>query len=512
MNKRSLFSIIFILLLFLSENALAKTTLNLMIIPLDSPSVMYKRFLPLKNYLQKKLDINIEMRIAPKSSMVIKALKDGSTDIAYLCPTLYVEAKDSTPIEPLVKLSVNGSSYYRSVILVRDDSKIKKTIDLSDGSFVYGRYACPGSGLLPEIMLKHVGITDENMIDMVKLGSDQSAVTAVLARMFDATAVSEMMATPYLGKGLRALRYSYSIPQYLFVARSSLGSKWIGIIKRALLSVNQAPGKDTILTSIGKGVDGFDSAYDHDYDIVRVLMKTINPDMDFYYTGKTGYIKLYVEPVYFEPEIFVKLNPLIEYLSKKINLQLKVIVPSTMKDFLQIQQSTEPALFLENNPLATSFRKKGYVRAVSSVKIKGLTEPVMGLIVLRSTNNTKDIKVLQGLKIGVPSRYSEGGYLAQIDFLRSKGTPPEKLNIKSFGTFEKVLVSLYRGDIDAGFVSLSSIESIKDDMDIRSFKIIASIPINNSWVISASRGIKQSLIIKLKTAIEGFNLKYSSSK
>ncbi len=482
-----------------------------MIIPLDAPSVMYKRFLPLKNYLQQKLDINIEMRIAPKSSMVLKALKDGTADIAYLCPTLYVEAKDTIPIEPLVKLSVNGSSYYRSVILVREDSKLKKTIDLSDGSFVYGRYACPGSGLLPEIMLKHVGITEENLIDMVKLGSDQSALTAVLARMFDATAVAEMMATPYLGKGLRALRYSYSIPQYLFVARKGIGTKWIGIIRRAMLSVNQSPERDKILKSIDKGVDGFDPAFDHDYDIVRVLMKTINPDWDFYYTEKTGYIKLYVEPVYYEPEIFVKLNPLIEYLSKKIKVRLKVIVPSTMKDFLQIQKTDKPALFLENHILALSLSKKAYIKPVSSVMIKGLTEPVMGLIVVRSSTNTEDIKSLQKLKIGVPSRYSEGGYIAQIDFLKYRGIRPENLDIKSLGTFEKVLVSLYRGEIDAGFVSLSSIESIKDDMDIRNFRTIASVPVKSNWIMSASKGIKGSLITRLKTALEAFNIRDSLS-
>ncbi|RMG69170.1 MAG: hypothetical protein D6710_09270, partial [Nitrospirae bacterium] len=303
MKKGSHFFIVLIsfFILFLAENCLAKATLNLLIIPLDSPSVMYKRFLPLKNYLQKKLNTNIEMRIAQKSSMVLRALKDGSADIAYLCPTLYVEARDSIAIEPLVKLRVNGSSYYRSAILVREDSSIKKTIDLSDGSFVYGRYACPGSGLLPEIMLRHVGITEENMIDMVKLGSDQSALTAVLARMFDATAVADMIATDYLDKGLRVLRYSYSIPQYLFVARRGLGSKWIGLIKRAMMSVNQSERRQEILRSMGQGVDGFDPAFDHDYDIVRVLMKTINPEKDYYWTEDKGYIRLYVEPVYFEP-------------------------------------------------------------------------------------------------------------------------------------------------------------------------------------------------------------------
>ncbi len=506
MKRRRLLCIVFTILLFLPENSLARTTLKLLIIPLDSPSVMYKRFLPLKDYLQKKLNVNIELGVAKKSSMVIKALKDGTADIAYLCPTLYVEARDGLAIEPIVKLRVNGSSYYRSVILVREDSKIKRTIELSDGSFVFGRYACPGSGLLPEIMLKHVGITEENMIDMVKLGSDQSALTAVLARMFDATAVSEMMATSYIGRGLRVLRYSYSIPQYLFVARSSLGSKWIGLIRKAFLSVNRAKESKEIFKSIEKGVEGFDPAYDHDYDIVRVLMNTINPERDYYSEDK-GYIKLYVEPVYFEPEIFVKLNPLIDFLLKKINMRVKVIVLPKIMDFIQIQKVDEPALFLENHFLSLTLNKRNIINPISSVTIKGLTEPTMGLIIVRNSSNIRDLRSLQELRIGVPSRYSEAGYIAQINYLKHKGIDPESLDIKSLGTYEKVLVSLYKGEIDAAFVSLSSIESIKDDMDIRKFRTIASVPVKNNWLINASKGIKGSLITRLKRALQVFNMR-----
>ncbi len=505
-KKHCLIQFFFLLLIIslLSGPCLAKNKINLVLIPLESPSVMYKRFLPLKRYLEKKLHISIEMRVARRSSEVVKALRDGSADIAYLCPTLYVEAHDTVDIVPLAKLKINGNSYYRSVILVREDSDIKKTIDLNDGSFVYGRYACPGSGLLPEIMLKRIGITEESMLDMAKLGSDQSAITAVLARMFDATAVADMLARSYIGKGLRPLRYSYYIPQYLFVVRSSLDSALIEKIRNTLMSINYSPDKKAILGSIGDGVDGLDLANDHDYDIVRVLMKNIDPEKNFYYPEENNYIKLFVEPVYFEPEIFVKLNPFIKYMMKKTGLSIKIIVPTTINDFMSSYKKENSSLFLAN-PYLLKKLPSGSGIYLASLKIKGLTVPEEWLIITNKGSNIKKLRDLEAARIGIPSVYSEGGYNSQISFMKKKGIKTKRLRLITLGSYENVIVGLYNNEVDAGFVSLTALESLKEDIDIDSFRILARVPIRDNWAVLASANIEKGFIKKLKDIITGFN-------
>jgi len=499
--KKLFLILLIVILLSLPERLLAKETINMILIPLEAPSTMYKKFLPLKRYLEQKLKIQLKIKVARRSSFAVRALKEGSADIAYLCPTLYVEAYKTIPIEPLVKLRVNGSSYYRSVILVRDDSPIKKTIQLADASFVYGRYACPGSGLLPEIMLKRLGITESTMIDMVKLGSDQSAITAVLARMFDATAVAEMLAKTYIGRGLRVLRYSYAIPQYLFVARKSLGADKIKKIKKALLSINNSPDRYTILSSIEDGADGIDPAFDRDYDIVRVLMKTLYPGENFYNHTDSKYIKVYVEPVYFEPEIFVMLEPLIKDLSEKTGLRFKVIVPPSIKEFLKAQKLYKNALFIENYHLAHSISRKLGGTIISILNIKGLTVPSKGLILVRRTSRIHSVEGLKGARVGIPSEYSDGGFRAQLKLLNAYGIHKKDLNLVALGSYDKVLISLYRGEIDAAFVTLTALKSLERDMNTQLFRTLASITIKNNWVMVANKGIKNLLIGKLRAVL-----------
>ncbi len=253
--------------------AFAKRKLTLLLMPLDSPSVMYGRFLPFKRYLETRLGIPVELRVAKKRSEIITSLEKGEADLAFLCPSLYCQASKLMPIVPLAKLRVNGSSVYRSVILVRNDSGIKKVSDLFGRTFVYGRYYCPGSGLLPDFILRKSGISKGDFMDVVRLGSDESAVLAVMARLFDATGVSEETAKPYLDKGLRVIGVSLPIPQYLFAARGGLDGRLLREVEKAMLLVNSLKNPEDVLGGIEPGADGLSRVRDKDYDLVRALLK-----------------------------------------------------------------------------------------------------------------------------------------------------------------------------------------------------------------------------------------------
>ncbi|NOX25135.1 MAG: phosphate/phosphite/phosphonate ABC transporter substrate-binding protein [Deltaproteobacteria bacterium] len=196
--------------------------LRLLLIPMEAPSRMYQDFLPLKDYLEKRLHRTIELDVARKNSEIAALFREKKTDIAFVCPTLYCDLAQAVPVVPLVKLEINGSDQYRSALVVRKDSSITRVADLIGHTLVYGRHSCPGSGLLPGIMLQRVGLSDDSFFEVVKLGNDESALLTVMGRMFDVTGVPEMAASSFTNKGLRILRYSEPIPQYLFVARTGL--------------------------------------------------------------------------------------------------------------------------------------------------------------------------------------------------------------------------------------------------------------------------------------------------
>lgn len=502
--------IIILIQLLGSVSVWAKEEITMALIPLQSPSTMYKKFLPLKRYLEDKLDIKIKIKVTRKSSEVVSSLKEGSADIAFLCPTLYTVAYKEASIKPIVKLRVDGKSEYRSVLLVRDDSYVKKTADLLDGSFVYGRYACPGSGLLPEIMLKRVGISDENLLDVAKLGSDESALTAVLARMFDATGVPEMVAKPYIGKGLRVLRYSYSIPQYLFVARTALGSEFIDEMRKVMLSINEIKDRKTIIGSIESGVDGFDEATDSDYDIVRVLMNNLSDGKDAVIPRRTRNMKLYVEPVYFEPEVFAILNPLVTYLLKYTGIHFQIIVPKNISDFISAQERVKGAFFLENYTLGQIYSIKRGLKKVTPVSIKGFSASGEGLIIVQSDGNIKTLGDLTGRRIGITSTYSDGGYLAQKRMIEDKGISLNTIRFIELGTYENVMMNLYRGRIDAGFVSLAALDSMREDIDMDRIRILGKTSPLQGWVLMAQKEIKGEVIDKVRRLIIEYSNLYKN--
>ncbi len=502
-TARKIILTIIILLICNNTSALAKQRITIMLIPMQSPSTMYKNFLPLKRYLEDTLNVTIVIKVARKTSDIIQHLKKGEADIAYLCPTLYCVAYKQMPIVPLVKLRVNGRSEYRSVLLVRNDSPIKKTADLFDRTFVYGRYYCPGSGLLPKIMLQRVDISDNDFLDVVKLGSDESAIIAVMARMFDATGVPEMAAKSYLDKGLRVLSYSYSIPQYLFVARASLGKDFIQRLKTTMLSINTLTNRKEILGSIEAGADGFAKAEDSDYDIVRVLMKNVLKE-NYIVPPKQKRIKFVVEPVSFEPDVFKQLNPLMTYLSRMTGISFQLVIPGNIETFIQILKTGKGDFFLQSYHLYSEFARAANVKEIASLSAVDHPED-MGIIITHSEGNIRTLQGLSNKKIGIISLHSDGSYLAQRELLKEKGIPLNPKQFVKLKTYEDIIMQVYRGSIDAGFVNYSSLRSMQQDIDMSRIVILAKTPPLPDRIIAARKDMDTRSVNKVAEFLVQFS-------
>ncbi len=445
--------------------------LRFVLIPLESPTTMYKRFLPLKRYLQERLSLRITLRVATDGEDILKQLREGKADLAFLCPTLYCRAAAESPLLPLIKLSVRGASKYRSAIVVRQDSDIKKTIDLRDRSFVYGRYQCPGSGLLPTVMLKRVGITEEGLFEVVKLGSDKSAVVSVLAKVFDATGVPESVAEKYADKGLRTVRYSYSIPQYLIAARKDLGVDLLANLRETFLEVNSSPSGSHIFESIGEGVDSFRPASDSEYDIVRALMNIPVPK-------GTDPISVIVEPVLSKVEILSRVGEMMNYLTKETGLRFRIIVPADERLFIERMKEGDGVLFLYSalfeNDSETSLTR------LAKVWIFGRDAR---FFLIRGENKGGEIAV--------------ASLMHNISGISKKRLTP-------VGTYEKVLLSVYNGNISMGLINSAVYEAFIDDLHVQKLSILRTVPLPTYWTLEAGYGVDQKIIDKIKKALNNY--------
>ncbi|MDA8168900.1 MAG: PhnD/SsuA/transferrin family substrate-binding protein [Nitrospiraceae bacterium] len=486
------------LFLFCCTQAAAKQKLTLMLIPLQSPSVMYGNFLPLKRYLEARLGGQVEIKVAKTRGEIIDSLRKGEADLAFMCPTLYCEAGRRVKIVPLAKLRVNGSSEYRSVLLVRSDSDIRRAADLVGRTFVYGRYYCPESGLLPKVVLQKVGIDDGDFMETVKLGSDESAILAVMAKLFDATGVSEMAARPYLGKGVRILSYSYPIPQYLFAARASLGKETLDRVRKAMLSVNSSRPEE-VLGSIEPGADGLTRAGDRDYDIVRILMKSVLGEKGLLKTAD-GAVRFVVEPVSFEPEMFRDLNSLMLYLSRASGRRFQLVIPGNTGVFMRMMRAGEGEFFLQNHHLYSEAVRRDYIRGIAAIARAGFPED-RGVVIVNSRSRIRTLRELAGKRAGIVSLYSDSGFLAQQNLLKEKEIPASSVRFVVLKSYERVIMEVYQNSISAGFVSFSSLQSMRKDIDLGRIRVLAETQPLQDWIIAAKQGMDANFAERVKKAL-----------
>ena len=419
----------------------AEAPLRMVVIQMKSPSKMYRGFVPLKRYMEARLHRSIDLSVAHRSSDMAKLLEKAEIDVVFICPTRYCQLTQRVSLVPLARLQIQGSDEYRSVLVVRKDSAIQRTADLMDKEMVFGRYNCPGSGLLPRIMLRRVGLSESDFLQAVHLGNDESARLAVMARMFDVTGIPEMEGLRLDEMGLRVLRRSYPIPQYLFAARSGLGEAMTRRLREVLLSVNEAPGRLDILGPIEDGGDG-----------------------------------LVVEPLYYDADLFVRLRPLLDRLQAATGASYHLRIPKTVDDFIALKEADGGDLYLQEASFFASARTDGAVE--------------LGSVALSSPGTTGRVKGLADLKrarIAITSRRSEGGYLAQHRWLAAKGIDLKDASWIELPTSEAVAMAVYRGRADAGFITQDTLDRLAPDLHAERLRLLASTPPLAPWRLSASK-------------------------
>lgn len=267
---------VFLVLSFFSvaPEVSAGDSLSLWVHPYLPATELVKRFKPLTTYLSSELGIPVEIRVHKSYQTHIDFVGRDQADIAYLGPVSYLRIFENFGSKPLLaRLMVRGAPFFHGMIIVRQDSPIKKLSDLVGKSFAFGDPNSTMSHVVPRAHLKKAGIDLKSLSRHEFLGSHHDVALGVLGGYFDAGGVKEEVFYKYEKRGLRILSKSPPISEHVFMARSNLAPELIERLRKAFLTVNNYPQKDDILKSIKKSVTGFAPATDRDYDELRELMK-----------------------------------------------------------------------------------------------------------------------------------------------------------------------------------------------------------------------------------------------
>lgn len=458
----------------ISDNNTALPAITILILPTQSPGEMYEKFLPLKYYLERSIKRLINVRVAKDYENSISEIAEGKVHLAFLDPLTYCEirAKYKGKVIPLVKPIGNDGPTSKSVIVVKADSGIKKVADLKGKRLALGNIRSSFSYLMPLSILRDVNLKIDDFSSVNFLEQEDRVALSVLVGYHDVGALSENIAKKYEKDGLKIIKDSEAIPSFVFCSSSSLSDELKNKIADALTSLKDRH----ILSLIDPNMDKMVKAEDRDFDVIRVMIKNLTGKDYIEYGNKT--IKVAVLPLYSAITIYDRYEPLMRYLSAKTNYEFKLFIPKDFEDFIDIVKNKRVDFSYQNPYVFALIDKetdiKPLVTTIGEDINDNRSDRFRGVIITRDDSIIKNVNDLKNKKVMITSFKSAGGYLSQKLFLKQFGIDAERdMRLIDAKKQENVILGVYRGEADAGFVRESALVVWKDIVDMKKIKILA---------------------------------------
>jgi len=237
-------------------------------VAMDSPVLMQHRLLPLTTYLSRALGRPVILRLSTDMPDAIDALVKGRVDFAYMTPVAYLDAHARGDAHLVVKMATEGRPSFKLMIIVRQNSPIRRVADLAGKRFAFGDRAA----LLQRAVVVGAGMPLQRLGGYSFLNHYDNVVRGVLVGDYDAGIVIENTAHLWRGRGIRLLYSSQPLPPYNIAASARLPHAALIRLRRALLRVNAAkPEYRPVIKALGQTYTGFAPGKDSDYDIIRKL-------------------------------------------------------------------------------------------------------------------------------------------------------------------------------------------------------------------------------------------------
>ncbi len=255
--------------------AAEKPVVHFGVIPRYNPVIMYQSYQPLMDYLTEHTPYRFELKLSRNYTEAVTFLRQDITPVASLGDVTFAEAHRNFGAVPIIKpLSEQGEPFYRSIVVVREDSPIQSLDDLKGKTFAFGDPHSTSGNLIPRHFLFRNGITLFDFAHYQNLDSHDAVAKAVLKGKFNAGAVKDVVARRYREHGLRFLAYSAPLPAVPIVVREDAPPELIEAISQALLAIDP---HDPLQRAQMKEWDpefrnGFVSASEEDYAPIFQIM------------------------------------------------------------------------------------------------------------------------------------------------------------------------------------------------------------------------------------------------
>jgi phosphonate transport system substrate-binding protein len=239
-------------------------------VAMDIPVEMIRRMSALTNYLALSTNLNIRFRPSPNLGSAVEDLGTGQTQIAYLTPVAYIEARRKYGVIPLVAPTIRGVPYFSLVIAVKAGSGIGAPDDLKGRRFAFG----DEKALLQRAAVESMGLKLTDFSTYAYLKHYDNIAKAVLAGDFDGGILKDSVAADFRNKGIVTIGSTPPLPSYVFAVHPGMPLAVRNKLRDALLALKKSsPDGSATLEAFDNAYDGFVVVDDQAYDPVRKLIQ-----------------------------------------------------------------------------------------------------------------------------------------------------------------------------------------------------------------------------------------------
>jgi phosphonate transport system substrate-binding protein len=239
-------------------------------VAMDIPVEMIRRMSALTNHLALSTNLNIRFRPSPNLGSAVDDLGTGQTQIAYLTPVAYIEARRKYGVIPLVAPTAGGRPHFALVIGVKAGSGITEPAGLKGKRFAFG----DEKALLQRAAVESMGLKSSDFSTFAYLKHYDNIAKAVLAGDFNGGILKDSIADEFRSKGLAVIGSTTPLPSYIFAVHPGMPVAVRNQLRDALLALNKnTPERAATLEAFDKGYDGFVVVEDSAYDTVRRLIQ-----------------------------------------------------------------------------------------------------------------------------------------------------------------------------------------------------------------------------------------------
>jgi phosphonate transport system substrate-binding protein len=239
----------------------------------DKPSAMYRKFKPILDYLEDRLDrdglkVSIKIKIYPSYSAALDAIVNAEVDFARFGPASYVLAKErNRDIRLLAMEHKKNQKRFYGIFIVPESSSITSLEEIKGKSFAFGDKNSTIGRYLSQAELIKAGVHAKDLKSFAYLGRHDKVALAVAAGNYDSGVVKENTYKKYAAsKKLKKIARFPNVTKP-WVVRAGFDEKLFGIVQQALWELKDKK----ILKNLKQ--DGFLPAKDDDYEFVRQGMQ-----------------------------------------------------------------------------------------------------------------------------------------------------------------------------------------------------------------------------------------------